>query len=243
MKSLIIIGKNSSIGQMAPIYFEEKYKEIRFISLNDEPDWLFDAQAYDVVDFNVVTRKSVETVYKALFSKLSKKIDKYICISTVMHEKESSMFLSMYRKYKLMQEKWLKKLCGEKLIIIRSPDILDSKMWSSIKVSDGVYAVSSYKDKQLLLSGIKVEQLFIAINSALNGEEIKDFEKTSAFLVVSRESLKTKIDLIKSGIVLALSRSVVFNELKIKLIKNKNKPVNLDGSKKIVFYAGGFSDL
>ncbi|MGD1471399.1 hypothetical protein ACP6H4_14260 [Vibrio harveyi] len=242
MKNLIIIGKNSDIANDAVEAMSSVYQSITRISINYEDSWDFPLERYDVIDFNVVASERTKGKYEQLISKLENKINAYVLISTKMHNKQNSAFLSSYRKFKIKQEFWLKKLIGNKLKVIHSPDVLDSRMWKSIKHSDGIYKLDSLWNKQVTLKGITKENLIKSIKNILCDQKVEiDYEV--AYLICSNTRLTSITVKIKALLIFILSKSKLFSDFMSRRKEYKSENIEVKEGENLKFYGGGFADL
>lgn len=244
MKNLIIIGKGSDVSNYVKSQLETSYDKVNVISINSMSGWDFPENNYDVIDFNVVVSKKVKENYLLFSRMLDGKVNKYILISTLMHGKEKSLFLSSYRKFKLLQETWLKNLFSDVLDVVYSPDILDSSMWRSISDETGIYKISSLRHRQIILTGTSKQSLSNYIKGRLEGKS-QELEKVYAYLICTNQDIISMSQKIKALLVFFLSKSMIFSEYSSRRKrKNVGKADSCEKSiKKITYYGGGFADL
>lgn len=242
--NMLVVGRRSELANDFINSIGDDYCCVH-VSASDDPDEVqeklkesFKGQPFDVLDFTVYA--NLQMINRAMHAIASLAPRSYVMLSTEMHNREDALFLSSYRKLKLLQEKVARKSFGSGLKIVRLPDVIDSRAWLSHLSPDGVYRFQSYFDFNKKMLGVTKRDVLDFLDSCFRGEQVdlvpvRDF----TFAVDRLGSFKGRL---RARIKLVLSRSLLFGRV-ISILRRGSPVTSASYEYRKVDLAGGYADL
>jgi len=243
--NVLILGRRSELANELIESFDSDFNYIH-ASLRDGVEFIkdrlqveFGREAFVMMDFTVYSSRRNLREGVRLIKSLAP--SRCFVLSTQMHGRESSPFLSSYRKLKLRQESAMASQLADRVTVIRLPDVIDSRAWLSHRAPDGVYRFRSYKSSRQELLGAAKTNVLANLIKYLR-EETAEIIADEAFILEVERVTALKVRL-KAGLKLWLSRSLMASDVRVRLKKGGASGKACEGRYAKVDLAGGFADL